>query len=318
MNFELRTLIVALAAFAGTGLIVGALVPWLARRTAPVAAESRARRLTRLRLWPAASGAVMGLAATAAFLMFESRRPRESVSGLVIGLAAVGAALIVASAWRWVRLVMATREAARGWCASAEPVSLPGIAVPARTVDAAFPIVAVIGLFKPTLIIARSVLTSCTTDELRAILAHEQSHLNRRDNLRRLAMTATPDLLAWLPTSSRLFSAWCEATEEAADDDAASDQRDGRLHLASALVKVARLAANATTPATVPAAALYSGGSLEGRVRRLLDRSALPRARQFGTLKLLAALSFAVAVVVFAAQLPGVHDWIEAALHTLP
>lgn len=318
MNFALRTLIVSLASFAGTGLVVGALVPWLARRTPPAAAESRARRLARLRLWPAASGAVMGLAATVAFLMFESRRPRESVSGLIIGLAAVGAVLMIASAWRWYRLVHATHRAARGWFASAEPVALPGIDVPARTVDAAFPIVAVVGLFKPTLIIARSVLASCTTDELRAILAHEQSHLSRRDNLRRLAMTATPDLLAWLPTSARLFSAWCEATEEAADDDAAGSQQDGRLHLASALVKVARLAASATTPVSVPAAALYSGGSLEGRVRRLLDRYPLPRARQFGTVNLLVALSIAAAVIIVAAQMPSVHAWIETALHTLP
>jgi hypothetical protein len=318
MNFELRTLIVALASFAGTGLIVGAIVPWLSWRTVPSAAETRARRLARLRLWPAASGVVTGLAAIAAFLVFESRLPRESVSDLVIGFALIGSLLFVASAWRLCRLLLATRRTARGWFESAEPIAFDGVDIPARSVDVSFPIVAVIGLFRPTLVVARSVLAKCTAEELRAVVAHERSHIGRRDNLRRLAMMAAPDVLSWLPVSARLFDRWNEATEEAADDEAGKAQADGRLHLASALVKVARLAEHAPAPLNVPASALYSGGSLESRVRRLLDGPARPVAPHVDAIKMLAVFSIAIAVIIAAAQLPGVHDWLETIVHTLP
>jgi hypothetical protein len=52
-----------------------------------------------------------------------------------------------------------------------EPIALEGISIPAVAVDADFPIVAVAGVVRPRLIIARSVLASCSHEELRAVLA---------------------------------------------------------------------------------------------------------------------------------------------------
>ncbi len=143
--------------------------------------------------------------------------------------------------------------------------------MPALAVTAPFPIVAVLGLRRPTLVIARSVLAACTPDELRAILAHEQGHIDRRDNLRRLLLAVSPDVVAWLPASDRLFAEWSSAAEEAADDDAARAGAAGRLHLASALMKVARLATGHAAADVMPASALYCGHNLDGRVRRLLE-----------------------------------------------
>ena len=315
MSFELRTLVVGLAAFAGCGLVGAAIVPLLASRQARGAAVARARLLTRLRLLPVAVATVGAVAATTAFLTFESRRPFETVSGTMIAFALSAAILLLLSAWRSFRLARLTRRATRDWLNGGEPIALDGVMVPTLAVDADFPIVAVVGLFRPRLIIARSVLASCTSEELRAVLAHEQGHLARRDNLRRLAMTAAPDVLAWLPISARLFSAWYDAAEEAADDEAARAHRDGRLHLASALVKVARLATG--SPVTiVPAAALYSGNPVESRVRRLLapaDGLADGRSYTFG-----AGVVAAIVAIVFAANAPVVHEWIEAAIRYLP
>jgi Zn-dependent protease with chaperone function len=315
MSFELRTLVVGLAAFAGCGLIGAAIVPLLAWRQAQGAAVARARLLTRLRLLPVAVATVGSAAATTAFLAFESRRPFEAVSGTMVAFALGAAFLLLLSAWRSFRLARLTRQATRAWLSSGEPIALDGVGARTLAVDADFPIVAVVGLFRPRLIIARSVLASCTAEELRAVLAHEQGHLARRDNLRRLAMTAAPDVLGWLPISARLFSAWYDAAEEAADDEAARAHRDGRLHLASALVKVARLATG--SPATiVPAAALYSGNPVESRVRRLLapaDGLADRRSYTFG-----AGVVAAIVAIVFAANAPVVHEWIEAAIRNLP
>jgi Zn-dependent protease with chaperone function len=118
-------------------------------------------------------------------------------------------------------LARATRRLVRQWLVTAEAVSLPGISAPAFAVTSEFPIVAVIGWRRPRLIIARAVLASCSPDELRAVLAHEQGHIDRRDNMRRLLLSIAPDVLAWLPSSERLFIDWRDAAEEAADDDAA-------------------------------------------------------------------------------------------------
>ena len=316
MNFEGRTIAIGLAAFAATGLALSALVPFLAFRFESVSARLRARHFVRVRLMPAVIGAAVGLTTVAAFLAFESRKPQESVSPVVVALAVVGVFLIASALWRAVRLALATHRITNSWIAHGRPVALEGIAAPALAVSTPFPIVAVVGVFKPRLIIARSVLAACSEEELRAVIAHEQGHVTRRDNLRRLALTATPDLLAWTSMSARLFSAWSEASEEAADDESGVGQQDGRLHLASALVKVARLAAGQTAPPAILTTALYSGDDLDSRVRRLLAPATAVSARRIDALAFGALL--AMALVVFATQAPAVHEWIEAVLHALP
>ena len=75
-----------------------------------------------------------------------------------------------------------TRLRRCGW-PTAEPIDLPGATIPAFRVATAFPIVAVVGVVRPTLVVARSVLEACTADELAAIVAHEQAHVAQRDNL---------------------------------------------------------------------------------------------------------------------------------------
>jgi Zn-dependent protease with chaperone function len=316
MSFAWRLVVVSLAAFAVTGLIASVVVAVLSVRGQSLPARLRSRRLARLRLLPAVSGVMAGLTAMTAFLVFESRKPRESVSDIIIGFAVFGAMLMVASVWRAWRLGVATRRITASLTADAEPIALDGIDAPALAVVTTFPIVAVVGLFKPTLIIARSVLSACSADELRAVLAHEQGHMNRHDNLSRLAMTAAPDVLAWLPISARIFAAWCEASEEAADDESARGQAEDRMHLASALIKVARLAAAAPPPPVVPAAALYTGHHLDTRVRRLLRPPTAVVPSRIDALALGALV--AMLAIVIATQMPAVHEIIETVLHALP
>jgi Zn-dependent protease with chaperone function len=316
MTFELRVLTVGLAAFAMASGLAALIVPWLASRQDGLPAARRAGRLGALRLLPVIVSTIAGVAVTMAFVAFEPRGAWEYV-GWTIRTAAAGAlATLVLAAWRSVRLVRATRRVTRSWFDAAEPIALPGIAAPALAVTSAYPIVAVVGLRQPTLVIARSVLAACTADELDAILAHEQGHVDRRDNLRRLLMSVTPDVLGWLPFSDRLYAAWVNATEEAADDNAARASADGRWHLASALIKVARLAAASQTPTPIPASALYCGGNLDTRVRRLLEP---PQAGGPSRLDL-ARLSAAVAALAIVAALawPGLHALVEVAIRALP
>ncbi len=62
-------------------------------------------------------------------------------------------------------------------------LSVPGTALPAIVVDEPFPLVSLVGWFRPRLVVAQSVLSSCDRDELAAVLAHEAGHNERRRSL---------------------------------------------------------------------------------------------------------------------------------------
>jgi Zn-dependent protease with chaperone function len=315
MSFELRFAIVVLAAFAWSSVAGAWIVAALWRRHLEARPADRATALVRLRLLPLAVGGTVATLAAIAFLRFEPRDITESIGGVLAALAAASAVFVVAAAVRLCRMWLRTRRAVRGWLATAEPVALSGISAPALVIDSPFPVVAVVGLFRPRLLIARSVMGACRRDELRAILAHEQEHIARGDNLRRLALGAAPDLLGWLPLSRRIQSAWLEAAEDAADDGARRLGADGRAVLAQALIRVARLASG-TPPVELPASTLFRGASdLDRRVRRLLEPAPpVParRPRRFGWA--LAGGFVAVALLL----LEDIHDLVEAAVTYLP
>jgi Zn-dependent protease with chaperone function len=314
MTFEARIAVIGLAAFAATGLVATCLVALVAKPLVTGPAMTRARRLAALRLMPSIAAVAAGTLATLSFVFFEPRRPGEEIGTVFPVFATLGLALLATAVWRGAGVVRATRKLMREWVVRPEPIALDGISIPAVAVDASFPIVAVDGIIRPRLIIARSVLASCSEEELRAVLAHEQGHIDRRDNLRRLLITCAPDVINWLPSSGRLFAAWREATEEAADDAASRAGADARLRLASALIKVAKLAP-APAPTFIPTSALYCGERLEGRIRRLLE--------PFGghnepgsTWRSRLTLVFGVGASVLV--LEGIHTVIETAIHTLP
>jgi Zn-dependent protease with chaperone function len=320
MTFWLRTLTIGLAVYALVSLAAAVAVAALARRHATWPPVLRARRLAALRLAPASLAAAAGFAATIAFLVFEPRRTSEDLGLTLQAAALLALAMLAAAVWRWLRLARATNRLTRAWLEKAEPIALPGISARAMAVAWPFPLVAVVGVRKPMLIIARSVLDACTREELAAILAHEQAHIDRRDNLRRLLFALAPDPLAWLPVSARFLADWSRAAEQAADDHADVTGDRGRWHLASALVKVARIAAGGGAPsALVPASALYCGRDLDARVRRLLDPqppsrhepAARPRA---GARALITAAASTASLLA----LPGLHALIELAVRVLP
>lgn len=320
MNFGPRTLTVGLAAFTVAGAVASLVVVALAAHRRAGSPAARARHLAWLRLLPATVAIAAAVTVVAAFLLFEPRRPQEYLGWSVQALAGLGFAVLATAAWRSAKLAAATRRLTRAWRAAAEPVALDGISVPALAVTAPFPIVAVLGLRRPTLVIARSVLAACTPDELRAILAHEQGHIDRRDNLRRLLLAVSPDVVAWLPASDWLFAEWSSAAEEAADDDAARAGAAGRLHLASALVKVARLATGHAAADVMPASTLYCGHNLDGRVRRLLEPPCAGAGAGAGDRPPLTRIvaTLAAAAVVATVALQGLHAVIETAIRTLP
>lgn len=313
MIFEARLLVVCLAAFAVVSAVATTAVPLLIRWSGRRESRARARALFFARTVPAASGLAAAALAGLAFVLYEPRG-HEPVGTTLFVSAAFAGALVAAGAWRFARALVATRRAMRRWLQSAVPVTLPGASTPAVAVESPFPVVAVAGLVHPRLVIARSVLEACPPDELAAILAHERYHIEQRDNLRRAVLVALPDLLATLPVSRRLVASWQDAEEEAADDNADVLGAGGRSHLAQALIRVARLAPAHASPDPLPASALYRGGSLERRIRRLVEPQSPEAGRRsagLGAIAGLVALSALSAIEI-------VHQVVELAVTRLP
>lgn len=325
MSFATLFGVVALATFALAVSAVSAAVPliWRWRRPAD-SASARAWTTLSLRALPTASAVAAAAFAAAAFARFEPRGREESAGIVMLILALSGLALLAGALVRLLRIHLRTRRVLRGWMASASPILLPGAPIPAFAVDAEFPIVAVVGIFRPRLILARSVIERCSAEELDAVLAHERGHLLRRDNARRALLQSLPDVLAWLPIARQIDRAWHEATEEAADDLAVETSASMRVHLASALVRVARLAHLSAPVTDLPASALYRGEPLEYRIRRLLilidiDNEPAPRPSR-GTRvgwRLAAAASMTGAALI-SLNLGTIHDLVEAAITFLP
>jgi Zn-dependent protease with chaperone function len=286
---------------------------WWREITTPDPA-ARAAALVRIRLGSVVLSVGATVVAAASFLFFEQREHPESTGMILPALGALTLAFWLAAALRTIRLAVATRRVLRRWMATAEPVVMPGIHVPSFAVTAAFPVVAVVGIFRPRLIVARSVLASCTSSQIVAIAAHERRHLRARDNLRRTLMSASPDLIAWLPLAARLRDAWSAAAEEAADDAAAEVGDEGRLELADALIRVARLGAGGSY-AALPASALYRGENLDRRIRRLLEPVPAPARPRSAWHR---RATIAAIAAVMALVLEGVHVIIELAVTFLP
>jgi len=315
VTFGPRLLVIALAAFASAGLVAAATLVLCWRRPTGSAA-ARATSLFWLRLTPAAASVVVSLLAIVSFSRFEPRAGQERTGVVLLALAATAAAALATMAIRLVRGHLAARRALREWMAAAEPVVLPNVTLPAYVVAASFPVVAVVGVVRPRLIIARSVLDSCPADELDAIFAHESGHLRRRDNARRAILCAVPDVLTWVRWSRHVRESWHAAAEEAADDEAAHLGDTGRLRLATALLRVARLAPVGTPEANLPASALYRGEAIERRVRRLLD-PALEITGRSGVSRWMAS-SAAALLGVSLLTLHSIHELVEAAVSYLP
>jgi Zn-dependent protease with chaperone function len=292
-----------------------ALVVLAARRAAAADAARSPAFWLAMRLLPAtASIGFVALVFLPSYWQYEPRELSEAFDLTLSALAIAAAALLVAAVTRGIGAWRAASRRTRAWRRVSRPLSLDGTPMPAFAVDVATPVMALAGLFRPRLLITRGVLDALTEEELRASVAHELGHWRARDNLKRLAMRAAPDLL-WLTSAAGAIEArWASAAEHAADRRACGDQH-ARCALASALLKVARLTP-LRTPIAEPISTLVDGGDIASRIQRLLD-DAVPRARSSRRWPI-AIASVAAAIACYSPLLRIVHMTTEVVVHTLP
>lgn len=279
-------------------------------------ARSRAAVLFRLRLVPPIAAVICGFGISLpVFVAFEPRDTDEPVSRTLAAIGCAGGVVLCGAVLRAFKAWRHTRSVTREWRRDArrlDPREIGlGVTLPVYAIDAAFPTVAVVGVARPVLFIAESVLAECSADEVRAMIAHECAHVDARDNLKRFVLRACPDLLGRRAGVTR---AWIAATEEAADAAAVSSRPGSALDLAQALIRVARLAPPATPEL---ASSFYPGGDIERRIRRLVDPVSAPDAPLVLGRWIVgsAAIALAGAAVLFA---PTLHQFMEAVVRIVP
>jgi Zn-dependent protease with chaperone function len=248
-----------------------------AARASRLSGTVRARLIFWLRVLPA----LLALSAVAlllpAYVVHEPRDAAEHVSlklAVPAVLSMIGLSLAL---WRGLAAWWTTRRLVRNWMAQAVPLHLPEVKIPAFRLPHPFPVLAVVGCWRPRLFVAEQLLSQLTPDELSAALAHEMGHWQSGDNLKRIALRLCRDVLMLVPSGRALDRDWHEAVEEAADEFAVKTEPSVALSLASALVKLARMAP-AGMQAALPVQASYvmawaadDEPQLARRVKRLLQ-----------------------------------------------
>jgi len=284
---------------------------------------SRAQFLLLLRLAPLLLSLLCTLTLLIpAYVAHEPRDTAEAVTvslGLLAGTALYGLGL---AAWRAAGRWRATRLLLREWMARAREVRIPGISIPACCAPHPFPVLAIVGVFRPRLFIAEQVLESLDAQEISAAAAHEIGHVVSGDTLKRGLIMLCRDLLGPIPLGRILDRAWLEAAESAADEYAARRGTGAALDLASALVKLSRHIP--ARPADLAGAFLFAEnrGRITTRVLQLTRMTGAPGRPPAARMRLLprsicAALLLIVAGSFLAGLNPGLLTRVHLALEFL-
>lgn len=307
---------VALAAYCLIDIAVSLFVAlvWRTGAVAPLSLPpaTRGRRLFLLRLAPVVLSAIGAIfIVVPAFLRHEPTHTAEDTGPLLIALAAIGGAQLAVAVFTAFRSLVVTARLQRSLVDAGRYTTARE--VPTVIVNAASPMVALVGIFNPTLVATRDIVTACNADELARIAAHKRGHVEARDNVRRWLMTALPDALRWSRVHHEMVEAWNHAAEDAADDVATGDDAAARADLAAVLLKVVRLAPRRTWSDAVVSAFLEDDHGLERRVRRLV-KSDRERPAPLTMISMITAGAMAAAAAALAsspAALEAVFDAFE-------
>ena len=296
--------VVLLATFGAAALLLSGIVA-TAWRAGLSSVRISAADLLSLRLLPVTGALLFALTVVLpAFLSREPHRDREAAGPLLLILAAFTLVTLGHGIWRGWRAWAASRSLMHA-CNSAKRCMIEnGNTV--HIVETTVPVIGVIGAWRPKVISAERVVSACSADEFRQVVAHEAAHVSARDNLKLLLLLVCPDTLAWTALGPSLTQRWRREAEFAADQRATGDDPQKRLDLAAALIKVSRLV-DTMPPSRQVLSMAVAMDDVEGRVRQLLTPT---RATSTGLSRALAAIALLIPV----AGLPLyalVHELIE-------
>lgn len=313
MRVLLTCVILGLAWFSAANLAASAISWTAARLVGRQAAPVSASLLLFLRLLPAASAGLLVAVFVPAHLLFEPATSNESFGIVLFVLAALGLALLARTWLRLRRVAALARELRR--CSMVPVESRAGDVFEASD----FPGVSLAGALRTRILVGSGVRALLTADELDAAVAHEHAHRVSFDNLKRCAMFCAPDVFGFTAAARMLEARWRAEAEHRADISAVAGDARRAMHLASALVKVARFTGRSSERVQPPVwSTFHEPALLETRVRCLV--AGPPATAPPGMLCRYVVLTLAAAPAGLWASdaLYGIHRATEALIALLP
>jgi hypothetical protein len=294
-----RLVCLVLAAFFLVHTGLAAMIATISRRAVTRAfamtPRSGAAMLLVLRLLPGGAALLFGCICLPSYLLYEPEAASERLGWACLMAAFAGAALCAAGVARG---CIAAIRSARFLCYC-------------RRENA--PVFLLAGIVRRRVTVTPSMRKALTAAEFDAALRHEQAHGRSWDNLKRLAILASPSAFPFRRQIALLDAGWRRLSEFAADDDAVAGSPDRALALASALVRAGRMGSR-IRPMTLATPLLAGSDELADRVQRLLDplpAETRPRSLRVGWVAVAATGMVAFSFPV----LPAVHGFLEALAH---
>lgn len=169
------------------------------------------------------------------------------------------------------------------------------------------PFVFTLGWWRNRIFMTRGLLERCNDDDVAIILAHENAHARRKDNLRllsaRLFLLVLPGFVA-----QRFYEDLHKTTESACDFEAAKSHSG--VDVADALLKIHKLVPSHAAYGDATISSAFTGAEVEYRIRALLDD------RRLGRLQRYFAQACALALLVLSTLLVDpLHHSVELLLH---
>ncbi len=268
-------------------------------------ARNRANLLFGLRVFPLLASTTITLAfVIPAYVRLEPRAIDEDIA-LPLALGLVCVSLFVTGV---IRVITAHQNSARvvaGWLNGANVLDA---GVSARTYQSHqdVPPLTLVGVRAPRVVVSEATVAVLNRDELRVAVQHEIAHMRSRDNLKKLVFHCSP-----FPGMAGLETAWHEAAELAADDQAVSNAGEA-LDLAAALIKLTRTLPVRTGPAFTMGL-IDGSGSVSHRVQRLLawQQDRVTPGRDWIYLMAPASVALMVAIASYGPALTRIHTVTE-------
>jgi len=221
--------------------------------------------------------------------------PASWIPALLAMLWAAGFLALSVSWWlRWRALCAAVR--------TASPLDMP---VPMRVrTSPAFAEPGVFGIVRPILLLPEGIAACLTAPELRAILAHEQCHARRHDNLSTALHMAVEALFWFHPLVWWLGARLIEERERACDEEVLAQGADPEVY-AGGILKICEL----YLESPLPCVSGVTGANLTKRIEAIMSNRAALRltlARK-ALLAAVAAATLAVPIAIGILNAPAIE-----------
>lgn len=250
------------------------------------------------------------LSAVPGYFVGEPMRTQEVPGPILVGLGWVGLYVIASPILSATSAAIRTILRSRAWLRKATDIeNFSNIRV--VEFEGRWPVIVASGFIWKMIFISKAARSVLSTRELRAALNHEVAHCRRYHNLAKLVSGIVPRLISNVELDENLS----EMIEYAADDEACSASGDA-LHLASALLIMARQRVP-SAPQILFAPLIDSGetGRLKRRIERLVQLA--PRGNGEIFSELAATCAAIVAAVSFLGALPPAQHLFREGLELL-